>query len=431
VRPASLRRGTAALAIALVALVPVSGARTAPVSADDPDRLGLGAFSALPRIGAEGTAPQPAVAAPRPRLRSVASAPLRPRVDDGLPTVPELPAADLVTRRPRLRVDHLADGDPLGATLALPGVAFATQLKSAWFTVGRDRAASTLRVAFVDPDGFRLFTPRFTAESQSLWWRLAQGEVAVTHEAARRLGVQPGQWIPIGPDGRLVKVGALISTGRAQVGDVIMSAWRLGDLAPQDSVRSLLVALQRAGDAGVVAERIAAAGIGTVSTVADIEPYRAWVAGDDAATVAAFEPFVFMPGNGGRIVIDAGWVERNIVTAEVPLYGEVRCHRLIIEPMRAALEEIVAEGLHPLLDLSDYGGCYLPRYIDWQEGRNLSMHAWGLAFDVNVATNGLGQVPQLDMRIVEIFERHGFNWGGWWRRPDGMHFELGSLSSAG
>jgi hypothetical protein len=33
----------------------------------------------------------------------------------------------------------------------------------------------------------------------------------------------------------------------------------------------------------------------------------------------------------------------------------------------------------------------------------------------------------MDPRIVEIFDRWGFVWGGRWSTPDGMHFELGAL----
>jgi hypothetical protein len=408
VRFSFLRRGAVAGAVVTLALVPALGVRV--------DLVGT------------ATAQQPGVALPdRARLRSMASAPLRPRVHDEPPALPaELNPPDLTPRRPRLRVDGLTGDDAAARTLAQPGVAFATAYHTAPLPVGRDERATTLQVAFVDPDGFRLFTPRFTAEHEPAWLRLAQGEIALSHEAGQRLGVRPGQWIPVG-DGRLMRVGAWLSTGRAQVGDAIVSGWAAGDLVPADSAKHLLVGLQRAGDTAVVAERIAAAGIGSPTVIPDIEPFRAWLIGDDPATVAAFEPFAFTSGRGGRIDIDPGWVQRNIVRAEVPLYGEVRCHRLLIEPLRAALNEVVAAGLAPALNVRDYGGCYLPRYIDWQEGRSLSMHAWGLAIDFNVSTNGLGRAPQLDLGVVEVFERHGFNWGGWWNRPDGMHFELGSL----
>ncbi len=56
------------------------------------------------------------------------------------------------------------------------------------------------------------------------------------------------------------------------------------------------------------------------------------------------------------------------------------------------------------------------------------MHAWGLAVDFNVRGNEFGNHnPEMDPRIVEIFERWGFVWGGRWSTPDGMHFELGAL----
>jgi hypothetical protein len=33
----------------------------------------------------------------------------------------------------------------------------------------------------------------------------------------------------------------------------------------------------------------------------------------------------------------------------------------------------------------------------------------------------------MDPRIVKIFEKWGFVWGGYWDRPDPMHFELARL----
>ena len=94
-----------------------------------------------------------------------------------------------------------------------------------------------------------------------------------------------------------------------------------------------------------------------------------------------------------------------------------------------ALEEVEERGLDHHIDTNDYGGCWVARHIDWNPSRPLSMHAWGLAVDFNVQTNQLGAEPQMDRRIVEIFESWGFSWGGYWSRPDGMHFEYGNPPS--
>jgi hypothetical protein len=66
---------------------------------------------------------------------------------------------------------------------------------------------------------------------------------------------------------------------------------------------------------------------------------------------------------------------------------------------------------------------------------NLSVHSFGAAIDLNtkfadywVWSGGTpGRVPvynnKYPMEIVEIFERHGFIWGGRWYHYDTMHFE--------
>ena len=63
-----------------------------------------------------------------------------------------------------------------------------------------------------------------------------------------------------------------------------------------------------------------------------------------------------------------------------------------------------------------------------------SMHAYGAAVDLNLAVSnywlwdGRKAVPvvwrnRMPEKIVDIFERHGFIWGGRWYHYDTMHFE--------
>ena len=59
-----------------------------------------------------------------------------------------------------------------------------------------------------------------------------------------------------------------------------------------------------------------------------------------------------------------------------------------------------------------------------------SMHAYGAAIDINVSLSDYwlwrhdapyrNRIPQ---EIVDVFERHGFIWGGKWAHYDTMHFE--------
>jgi len=60
---------------------------------------------------------------------------------------------------------------------------------------------------------------------------------------------------------------------------------------------------------------------------------------------------------------------------------------------------------------------------------NRSMHAWGAAIDLNTKYSDDwmwgkgGYRSRMPMQIVEIFEEHGFIWGGKWGHFDTMHFE--------
>jgi hypothetical protein len=138
------------------------------------------------------------------------------------------------------------------------------------------------------------------------------------------------------------------------------------------------------------------------------------------------EPAVALPYGDDWVRLDPGFVRRHIVTRSVPILGAVTCHRKFIAPLRAALGELARRGLSRLVDPGDYAGCYAPRRI--QPRGQLSLHAWGVAIDLNASANPFMGRSRQDRRLVRTMVRHGFTWGGDWpTRPDPMHFELRSL----
>ncbi len=98
----------------------------------------------------------------------------------------------------------------------------------------------------------------------------------------------------------------------------------------------------------------------------------------------------------------------------------VYCHQLLAGPLRCALDNVAAAGLGS--EIKTWNGCF---NIRWQRRHTgvWSLHSWGLAIDINAA----GQKPTMSMALVDCFVRAGFDWGGHWRVPDGMHFQLRRL----
>jgi hypothetical protein len=186
-----------------------------------------------------------------------------------------------------------------------------------------------------------------------------------------------------------------------------------------------MAALADDGRPDVAAAQVSLAGPERLRSVASPAPDGDAIATLQGSAADAFEPLPYRSTGRGMIEPDPAWVASHIVTAEVPLLtGQVRCHRLLVPQLRGALAELEARGLGDLIDPRQYGGCWSPRHILFDPDRNLSLHAWGVAVDLNVAGNGYGEEPSMDPRVVEVFESWGFAWGGHWRVPDGMHFEL-------
>ena len=138
---------------------------------------------------------------------------------------------------------------------------------------------------------------------------------------------------------------------------------------------------------------------------------------------ATFGEFSAEPHSNGTITTQPQWRNKNIVSREIPILGEITCHRGLFPQLHQAMQQTLDAGLAFTIDPGDFGGCYGPRFIDSNPGGRLSHHSWGIAIDFNVAQNRPGTPPDLDRRFVRIMENNGFTWGGRWLIPDGMHFE--------
>jgi hypothetical protein len=60
-------------------------------------------------------------------------------------------------------------------------------------------------------------------------------------------------------------------------------------------------------------------------------------------------------------------------------------------------------------------------------GSTPSYHAYGAAVDLNWGSNPMGAPLRTDIPsgVVQLWESHGFTWGGrWTSRPDPMHFQV-------
>ncbi len=134
-----------------------------------------------------------------------------------------------------------------------------------------------------------------------------------------------------------------------------------------------------------------------------------------------FGEFSYESAPDGTFRVDPAWEAEHLVTTTVPLLGQLRCNRAVIEPLRSAMQRLVDDGLGHLVHTDSFGGCWNPRHIGAEQG--LSRHAWGVAVDINVAKNPTGVHAAIDQRVVQALEDHGFTWGGRWLVPDAAHFE--------
>lgn len=123
--------------------------------------------------------------------------------------------------------------------------------------------------------------------------------------------------------------------------------------------------------------------------------------------------------------------EKGMVLWDVPpeleigvIPKRIYCNRQLVVPLSAAFAALIKTGC--VKELKTWDGCFNIRKK--KAGRTPSLHSWGLAVDVNAAWNGFGKPANLSPKFVKCFTEAGFDWGGTWSRPDGMHFQLRDIS---
>lgn len=157
------------------------------------------------------------------------------------------------------------------------------------------------------------------------------------------------------------------------------------------------------------------------------------------------------PGNGGEA--NPEWENRCLVRMDLPFpmvtaWKEPDPHTKIIQPRpvkatrvhrecAASLGRILNSILRDVYDgdfdeleadgINLYGGLYNYRQI--RGGNRLSMHAYGVAIDINPDANPLGTAwvknkGMMPEGVIDAFKAESWTWGGDFKsRPDPMHFE--------
>jgi hypothetical protein len=145
-----------------------------------------------------------------------------------------------------------------------------------------------------------------------------------------------------------------------------------------------------------------------------------------------------LPKDTEHIRITDGWDKKNIIGIDVPQIsriagiGKTYFHKAAAAQLQDLWRDWEAADLLHLV--ITWHGSYNPRFIRGSR-THLSQHAFGTAFDINLAWNRLGSLPAFVgqkgsvRELVQIANENGFYWGGHFNRLDGMHFEIAKLMS--
>ena len=99
--------------------------------------------------------------------------------------------------------------------------------------------------------------------------------------------------------------------------------------------------------------------------------------------------------------------------------SKIYCHKKLPEYLMHAFNLILLRGLKE--QVKTWDGCYNVRTT--RGGMSWSIHSWALAVDINAKDNPFRVKPKMSPELVACFDTW-FDWGGNFKTPDGMHFQL-------
>ena len=281
-------------------------------------------------------------------------------------------------------------------------------------------------IAAVDAAQYRRFTVKDSADLQAQWDRVAGGEVAASDTLRKRLPIDEDGFLSLEMNPAVPRLHVGAWAPQVEGIDLVVNT-SVGEALGMPADNALVISsgqtapqTLRAPLAKLVGEEISVQNLDVVSTLGlDPDAFQTAVLfGSFADAVGVFN---YTPIGGGRIAPDPAWVRSHITTEVVPILGSVTCNKAIMPQLKAALAEVVSQGLESAINPGEYAGCHYPRFI--AGSTTLSNHSFGLALDLNTPGNQRGTVGEMDRTVVAIFKRWGFGWGGDWRFTDPMHFE--------
>lgn len=321
-----------------------------------------------------------------------------------------------------------ADTPALGTTVVVAG-------DTRWLRVSHDAGGKVIDHptppyeipidAFaVDPNAYMPFIPEVDREQVAAALDNGKAVLGSSSAGLRRIGVGGTLTFPQAT----VEVGAILPDDVVGWSEMLVSRTTGSKLGIQDD--RYLLSLPPAGMtenrfAHILASLIPDDPVRTVPPGGST--YMRIASGVDPPVVIkqAFGEFAAYPRSDDPAYLNMSplWYDAHIQTKTVPLLGAVTCNQTLFPMLVGALDDVAAAGLGG--EIHTYSGCYAARTVARSDTAPPSQHAYGAAIDINAPENPYGAAPTMDPRIVKIFERWGFLWGGDYLTPDGMHFEYG------